>query len=86
MRVDLLVVARMLDALHEEGRMKKTRLQLYSRLNYPAFKRYLNWLTDRGLVRIVKERDGEYVELTEEGRESYEKLVEWVKKYVSEKL
>jgi len=86
MRVDLLVVARMLDALHEEGRMKKTRLQLYSRLNYPAFKRYLNWLVNRKLVRIVKEKDGEYVELTEDGRESYDRLVEWVKRYVSERL
>ncbi len=86
MRVDLLVVARILDALHEEGRMKKTRLQLYSRLNYPAFKRYLNWLTQRGLVKIEQDKDGEYVELTREGRQSYEQLVQWVKKYVSTRL
>ncbi len=80
------MVARILDALHEEGRMKKTRLQLYSRLNYPAFKRYLEWLVERGLVRVAREKDGEYVELTERGRSSYETLVVWVKRYVGEKL
>ena len=86
MRLDLIVLARMLDALYEEGRMRKTRLQLASRLNYPAFRRYLDWMLEKGLVRIVKTEDGEFVELTGEGVESYEKLVSWVKKFLSERL
>lgn len=86
MRIDLIVLARMLDALYEEGRMRKTRLQLASRLNYPAFKRYLDWMVEKGLLRIVETEDGEYVELTREGLDSYEKLVVWVKKFVEERL
>lgn len=86
MRVDLIVLARMLDALYGEGRMRKTRLQLASRLNYPAFKRYLDWMIEKGLVKIVETKEGEFVELTREGLESYEKLVMWVKKFVEEKL
>jgi len=82
MRVDLIVIARILDALYSEGRMKKTHLQMASRLNYPAFTRYLGWLEEKGLLRVVEGDDGEYVELTQKGRESYERVVVWLKEYV----
>lgn len=82
MRPDLIVIARILDALYNEGRMKKTHLQMASRLNYPAFVRYVEWLENRKLIRIVKEKDGEYVELTPEGRDSYERVVTWLKNYI----
>lgn len=82
MRPDIVVVARMLDALYNEGRMKKTHLQMASRLNYPAFARYLEWLEEKGLVRVVESADGAYVELTAKGRESYEKVVLWLKEHL----
>ncbi len=82
MRLDIIVLARILDTLYSEGRMKKTHLQMASRLNYPAFIRYLNWLVEKKLVRIVEDKDGEYVELTQKGRESYERVVLWLKEYI----
>ncbi|QOJ79527.1 hypothetical protein IG193_03445 [Infirmifilum lucidum] len=82
MRLDIIVLARILDALYNEGRMRKTHLQMASRLNYPAFMRYLEWLEEKKLVRVVEDRDGEYVELTQRGRESYERVVLWLKEYI----
>ena len=82
MRLDIIVLARILDTLYSEGRMKKTHLQMASRLNYPAFIRYLKWLVEKKLVRIVEDRDGEYVELTQKGRESYDRIVLWLKEYI----
>ncbi|HDD33688.1 MAG TPA: hypothetical protein ENG30_00900 [Thermofilaceae archaeon] len=82
MRVSLIIVARIVDALYKEGAMKKTRLQMASRLNYPAFMRYLKWLEERGIVTLVERKDGEYITLTEKGLETYEKLVMWVREYL----
>ncbi len=82
MRIDLIVVARILDALYTEKKMKKTRLQLASRLNYPSFMKYLNWLIEKELVKITVDGKVEYIQLSEKGIESYEKLVKWVKEYM----
>lgn len=77
-KVDLLVVARILDALYANGKLKRTKLQMYSRLNYPRFSQYLGWLFDRNLVEF----DGDYVKLTKLGLETYEKVVKWLKEVV----
>ncbi|MEZ0345182.1 MAG: winged helix-turn-helix domain-containing protein [Infirmifilum sp.] len=82
MRIDIIVVARILDVLYNEGRLRKTHLQMASRLNYPAFLRYLGWLEEKRLVRIVHDKGVDYVELTREGRESYERVVTWLKDYL----
>lgn len=60
----------MLDALYNNGALKKTQLYMVSRLNYRRFNEYLLWLIRKGLA----EHDGEYVRLTRKGAETYVKL------------
>jgi predicted transcriptional regulator len=79
-RLDLMVIARMIEALYVEGAMKKTQLQMASRLNYKTFTRYLNWLTEKGLIDVDGE-DG-YVKLTRSGLETYQTLVAWIRRYL----
>lgn len=78
---NLYVVARFLDALwwNQKG-LKKTRLQMSVRLNYPAFLSYIDWLESHGLIDVQKdEKDNDKIFLSQKGKESYKKLVEWIK-------
>jgi len=77
-RIDLVVIARILDALYTNGKLRRTKLQMYSRLNYPRFSQYLNWLLERNLVEF----DGDYVKLTRVGVEAYERVVRWMKEVI----
>jgi len=81
---DLYVVARMLERLwREEEPMVKTHLQLASRVNYDVFSKYLTWMIDRDLVKLVGSEDGhERVALTTKGQESYKKLVQWINEVI----
>lgn len=77
---DLYVIARFLDVLWKERRgMRKTRLQMGVRLNYPAFLEYVKWLEKHGLIEILNENGSEKIKLTEKGIESYGKLVKWIR-------
>lgn len=58
--------------------MKKTRLSTYAELSYDKFISYMEWMVNRG---FLKESDGE-VSVLEEGVETYNRLVEWILKYV----
>lgn len=82
-RLDLVVIARMIEILYIEGAMKKTQLQMASRLNYKTFTRYLNWLTEKKLIEANNESG--YVKLTRNGLETYQTLVAWTRRYL-EKL
>ena len=78
---DLYVVARFLDVLwwNRIG-MKKTHLQMSVRLNYQTFLRYLKWLKDHELIKIITNDDGnDRIVLSEKGIESHRRLVEWIK-------
>jgi len=78
---DLYVVARFLDVLwwNRVG-MKKTQLQMSVRLNYQNFLRYLEWLENHDLVKIVASDDGtDRITLSEKGIEAHKRLVEWIK-------
>ncbi|MDH5691429.1 MAG: winged helix-turn-helix domain-containing protein [Candidatus Bathyarchaeota archaeon] len=78
---DLYVVARFLDVLwwNRIG-MKKTHLQMSARLNYQTFLRYLKWLKDHGLIKIITNDDGnDRILLSKKGIESHRRLVEWIK-------
>jgi len=79
-RLDLVVIARMIEILYVEGAMKRTQLQMASRLNYKTFTRYLNWLTERGLIDVDSENG--YVKLTRSGLETYQTLVAWTRRYL----
>ena len=78
---DLYVVARFLDVLWwNRNGMKKTHLQMSVRLNYQTFLRYLKWLKDHGLIKIITNDDGnDRILLSKKGIESHRRLVEWIK-------
>jgi predicted transcriptional regulator len=78
-RPDLYVVARILERLwRERSPMLRTRLQTAVGTNYDVFSKYLEWMVGRGLLSLVEEDGHQKVELTEEGQESYRKLVIWI--------
>lgn len=78
--LDLVVIARIIEALYIEEAMKKTQLQMASRLNYKTFTRYLNWLTEKKLIETDSENG--YVKLTRNGLETYQTLVAWTRRYL----
>ncbi len=75
---DLYVIARIIKTLIEEGPLNKTKLATYSGLSYDKFMVYLDWLS---LREFVVEENGLIVVL-EEGVRTYQRLVEWILKYV----
>ncbi len=78
-RPDLYVLARIIEALVNNGPMKRTRLAAACGLSYDKLERNLNWMIKRNLVLI----DGDvFVRLTRDGERTYEELVLWIKRYV----
>ena len=77
-RPDLVVVARLLEALAlRGGPVRPTRLQQAAGTNYTQLERYLSYLASRGLVTAAQEPSGErWISLTPKGREAYRFLVE----------
>jgi len=73
-RVDLYIVYRILKTLKENGPMSKTSLALYARLNYQRAVKYLEHLSQMGLVEVDK-----HVKLTQKGLETLEKIEEVLK-------
>ena len=50
------------------------------RLNYQTFLRYLEWLKNHELVKVVTNDDGnDRIILSEKGAESHRRLVEWIR-------
>jgi predicted transcriptional regulator len=79
-RPDLYVVARFLEHLwRDERTRRKTDLQLAVRLNYNVYKKYLEWLLEKGLVKTERDGEGERVSITPKGLETYHTLVAWIK-------
>jgi predicted transcriptional regulator len=76
---NLYVLARIIKTLMDNGNMKRTNLAQASGLSYDKLQRYLNWMSERGLVTI--DGDG-YVRLTKEGAKAYDELVQWIIRYV----
>lgn len=86
-RPDLYVVARILERLyHEPNPMLKTRLQVAVGTNYDVFVKYLEWMRTKGLIAIVDNDGHQMVRLTEDGSESYSKLVVWINETVHGKV
>ena len=82
-KLSLEVIFRILNELYVHGKLKKTHLYMLSRLNYSNFQRYLNYLIEKNLVKIVKNSDCEYVELTSKGFEVVEKIINEIRKTLS---
>jgi predicted transcriptional regulator len=56
--------------------MKKTQLQMSVRLNYQTFLKYLEWLKNCELVKVVTDNYGnDKIMLSEKGIESHRRLV-----------
>jgi predicted transcriptional regulator len=85
---DLYIVARMLEKIYRaDGPMLRTRLQVASKVNYNVFIRYLDWMQEKELVTLRALPDGhEGIELTEKGKESYKRLVNWINEIVHDKF
>jgi len=76
---NLYVLARIIKTLMDNGVMRRTNLAQASGLSYDKLQRYLNWMSERGLITM--DGDG-YVRLTEEGAKAYDELVQWIIRYV----
>jgi predicted transcriptional regulator len=76
---NLYVLARIIKTLMDNGVMRRTNLAQASGLSYDKLQRYLNWMSERGLITI--DGDG-YVRLTKEGAKAYDELVQWIIRYV----
>lgn len=85
-RVDLFVVARILERLWREGEpMLRTRLQVASNLNYENCTRYTEWLAARGLVTRSPDGNGhERVAITPKGYKAYAQLALWMQEFMRE--
>jgi predicted transcriptional regulator len=75
---DLYVIARIIKTLMEEGPLNKTKLATYSGLAYDKFITYLDWMSSK---EFVAEENGLIIVL-DEGIRTYQRLVEWILKYV----
>ena len=76
---DLYVLARIIKVLKERKKLNRTNLATYTGLSYDRFVKYLDWMASKGFVEINPE--GEVI-LTQLGTETYERLVNWILKYV----
>lgn len=84
-RPDLYVVSRFLERLWRDGRpRRKTELQLAVRLNYNVYKKYLDWLEQKGLIEVVSDSEGDSIGITQKGLETYRTLVAWIKETVGD--
>jgi predicted transcriptional regulator len=87
-RPDLYVVARILDSLWaSESPMLRTHLQVAANVNYDIFARYVEWMRERGLVRLEDSADRHVrVALTARGQEAYRKIAQWISEVVLGRL
>ena len=74
------MVARFLERLWRDERShRRTDLQLAVRLNYNVYRKYLDWMQEKGLITV-----GETVAITPKGLETYRSLVTWIKDTVGD--
>lgn len=81
---DLYVVARFMEKLiMSGGQRRKTELQMAVGLNFNVYTKYLEWLENKGLIRMVEADERlKTVSLTPKGMETYKTLVKWIKDVV----
>lgn len=73
-------MARFLERLWRDQRPhRKTDLQLAVRLNYNVYRKYLDWMAEKGLITV-----DEIVAITPKGLDTYHSLVTWIKDTVGE--
>jgi len=73
------VLARIIKVLKEQRKLNRTTLATHTGLSYDRFVKYLEWMSYKGFVKLDSDGD---VLLTSLGIETYDKLVNWILKYV----
>jgi predicted transcriptional regulator len=76
---DLYVLARIIKVLKERNRLNRTALATSTGLSYDRLVKYLDWMSSKGFVDF--DSNGEVL-LTKLGVETYDRLVNWILKYV----
>ena len=76
---DLYVLARIIKVLKERKSLNRTTLATSTGLSYDRLVKYLEWMSDKGFVELDSNGD---VLLTKLGTETYDRLVNWILKYV----
>lgn len=73
-RIDVEIVKRIVIALHDGGKERKTKIALKAQISYDKCFKYLEWLELMGLIRKESDDHGlEFVYLTEKGFDLYSK-------------
>jgi len=76
---DLYVVARIISVLKDKGSAKRTELATFTGVAYDRLSKYVDWMSEQGLLKIDAEGN---VTLTQLGIETYNNLVKWILQYV----
>lgn len=76
---NLYVLARIIKVLKERNRLNRTTLATSTGLSYDRLVKYLDWMSDKGFVKF--DSNGRVL-LTKLGAETYDRLVNWILKYV----
>jgi len=76
---DLYVLARIIKVLKERKSLNRTTLATYTGLSYDRLVKYLEWMSSKSFVEF--DSNGEVL-LTKLGKETYDRLVNWILKYV----
>jgi predicted transcriptional regulator len=76
---DLYVLARIIKVLKEQKHLNRTTLATNTRLSYDRLVKYLDWMSNKGFVKLNS--NGEVL-LTKLGSETYDRLVNWILQYV----
>jgi predicted transcriptional regulator len=74
-RTNYEIIFEILRVVQEKGKVDKTRIMQGIYLEYRAFQKYFNYLLEEGLITKCN-LDFEFYELTKDGREVLDKLME----------
>ena len=84
-RPNIYVVARFLDALHQEGRQyTRNQLQMAVRLNYDLYRSYLAFMEEREYLEWVERNGDSVARVTAAGREAYQKIIGILQEWLGE--
>lgn len=73
------MVARIISVLKDKGTAKRTELATFTGVAYDRLAKYVEWMSQEGLLKIDAEGN---IYLTPLGAETYDKLVKWILRYV----
>ena len=66
-RINVEIIIKILEEICKHGKLKRTRLALYSHLPYDRFQKYLYMMNLLTLVSVTKTTDGTFVNITSLG-------------------